>query len=208
MMFATTAIAQQTYNITAVAVDGVYYASDGDWFIRMTTEDGYQYTFDIYAGNIVAGTTYTLNDMGDGSFTGYREGSDYVWNATSATIRFTANLIKVPEEGYIGISCPGDVHASMTSPSGDIYNITYIVAHPQSINTVNNKSINIYPNPVSRIATVNAEGLKEVSIIDANGRVVMHQNNTTIDISNLSNGIYLVRVITNNGTSVQKIVKK
>ena len=35
-----------------------------------------------------------------------------------------------------------------------------------------------------------------------------HTNGGVIDMSNLANGIYMVRTVTNNGVSVKKIVKK
>lgn len=54
-----------------------------------------------------------------------------------------------------------------------------------------------------------AEGVKSIEIIDATGRVVLNTKNAgSIDISNLSNGIYMVRTITNEGVSMQKVIKK
>ena len=46
-------------------------------------------------------------------------------------------------------------------------------------------------------------------MLDVNGRTVMTEKNVnTIDMTELANGVYFVRVITNDGISTQKIVKK
>mgnify|MGYP003310329779 CR=1 FL=1 len=76
------------------------------------------------------------------------------------------------------------------------------------INTVSDASISVYPNPTSDLLTITAEGLKEVNILDVNGRVVMTANTNTVDMSNLSNGVYFVSVVTNNGVSTRSIVKE
>ena len=40
------------------------------------------------------------------------------------------------------------------------------------------------------------------------GRMVMNTNDRTVDMTNLSNGIYMMRISTEKGTYTQKIVKK
>lgn len=79
----------------------------------------------------------------------------------------------------------------------------------QGIEDVREANVAIYPNPTTSILNINAEGVQEVSVLDMNGRTIMsEQNANTIDMSELANGVYFVRVITNNGVSTQKIVKK
>lgn len=77
------------------------------------------------------------------------------------------------------------------------------------IDDVDNISFELYPNPVTDKVRVDVEGLREISVMDVSGRVLMTQgNNPTVDMSALSNGIYFVRVITDNGSATQKVVKK
>ena len=67
----------------------------------------------------------------------------------------------------------------------------------------------LYPNPTSSILHISAEGIQEVSVLDINGRTVMtEQHVNSIDMTDLANGVYFVRVITNEGVATQKIVKK
>lgn len=81
-------------------------------------------------------------------------------------------------------------------------------ANANGINDVEMVNVNLYPNPTSGSLYIAADGVREVSIIDINGRTVMSANSTTIDMSSLTNGIYFVRVITDNGIATKKVVKK
>ena len=77
-----------------------------------------------------------------------------------------------------------------------------------SIDGVNSTIIDIYPNPVNDKLYIRDE-VAMVNVVDINGRIVISSENTNVvDMSNLSNGVYFVRVITDNGTAVKKVVKK
>ncbi len=80
----------------------------------------------------------------------------------------------------------------------------------------NKKAFTVYPNPVSDKLNINLtgyEGVSSVSLIDVNGRTVVSQRtaqvNSTMDISKLTKGVYLVRVITAGGEVLNtKVVKQ
>ncbi|MFM2156463.1 MAG: hypothetical protein RL516_1212 [Bacteroidota bacterium] len=79
--------------------------------------------------------------------------------------------------------------------------------------------MNVYPNPVSTIATIqfaSHEPTATISVVNAIGQVVYSKQatsangnsfNETIDFSQLANGIYSVKVITTSETGVMQIVK-
>jgi hypothetical protein len=74
-------------------------------------------------------------------------------------------------------------------------------------------SINFYPNPAKNILTIdnkNNTPMNLISISDTNGRTVLEAKNVTssIDIGNLSNGIYLVRLTTDAGNVTKKLIKE
>jgi len=71
----------------------------------------------------------------------------------------------------------------------------------------------IVPNPATNNITVTAgSNFHTIEFISFLGQTVLSQpnvgNTTKIDVSDLSNGIYFVRIISENGTSVQKFVKQ
>lgn len=66
----------------------------------------------------------------------------------------------------------------------------------------------VYPNPTTGMITIDVDNFVNCDITDVAGHTVMTSNESTIDMSNLSNGVYFVRVNTTNGSAIQKIVKK
>ena len=76
-----------------------------------------------------------------------------------------------------------------------------------------NKSLVLYPNPANDILYIKAENNvlpEEVVIYNLQGRELMsfNQNPESMDISDLSSGIYLVTVQTNSGKADYRLVKK
>ena len=79
----------------------------------------------------------------------------------------------------------------------------------QGISNVQVARVNVYPNPFTNKLNVQAEGVQEIQVIDMMGQVVARQQNAgTIDMSAMANGAYIVRTVTANGVSVQKVIKK
>ncbi len=74
------------------------------------------------------------------------------------------------------------------------------------------KDFDVYPNPANNYIIVDGEDVLEVEIFDMMGRkLISHKTETssTIDVSGLLSGIYLVRTIdADNNISMQKIIKK
>lgn len=76
-------------------------------------------------------------------------------------------------------------------------------------NTAN--TVSIYPNPATSILNVNANGYNEVQIINMLGQVVYNttmNDNAQINVRNLNDGVYFVRLNGANGTTTQKFIKK
>lgn len=77
------------------------------------------------------------------------------------------------------------------------------------IDDVNAMNVNLYPNPTTGNLYIDVEGLEKVEVIDMVGRVVMTQENgNTVNLSNLANGVYSVRISANGNTAVKRVVKK
>lgn len=69
-------------------------------------------------------------------------------------------------------------------------------------------NLSVYPNPTTGIVAVEGEGIKNVEVMDMTGRTVMTTSNSVVDMTNLSNGLYMLRINTEKGAFTQKIVKK
>ena len=79
-----------------------------------------------------------------------------------------------------------------------------------SIKPFGTPAINIYPNPTKRELRVVSNELKieNIEIYDIFGKKVNITRETIIDISHLATGVYFVKVITDVGVVVKKMVKE
>ncbi len=73
--------------------------------------------------------------------------------------------------------------------------------------------VNIYPNPTTGKITVKAEKIERIEIMDIQGQKVRSQKTedgskmSEIDLSQQAKGIYIIKVTTEKGVAVEKIIK-
>lgn len=77
----------------------------------------------------------------------------------------------------------------------------------------NDESISIFPNPTHDVLTINGVGIRSIAVNNTLGQVIVPETKQdaetlTIDLTNQPNGIYIVRIVTNNGAIIKKIVKE
>jgi hypothetical protein len=78
-------------------------------------------------------------------------------------------------------------------------------------NTNQSTSIQLYPNPVSNLLNINSnEKVTKIEIFSISGQIItqLNGNSSSIDLSNLSGGNYLIKIHTQNGVLTKLIVKK
>lgn len=82
------------------------------------------------------------------------------------------------------------------------------VANPLNVNDFTRNLISISPNPSKGIITINTENTLNLTICDITGKVVFSKNNVTndetINLSNLRNGVYLAKMVTETGVEETK----
>lgn len=74
-------------------------------------------------------------------------------------------------------------------------------------------AVSIYPNPANdKLHIISSNNIKVISLMDVNGNIISHadiyQDANNINISQLSNGIYFIRIITNNAIQTVKFIKE
>ena len=76
-------------------------------------------------------------------------------------------------------------------------------------------SFEMYPNPVSDVLNIQlptGTDKAEVGVYDYTGRLVstktISSNDSTLDVQNISKGIYIIRATTNSKIGVQRFIKK
>ncbi len=181
----------QTFAIDAtghaysIATDGNLYSvnlSDGSFAEIGSTGLDVNYVqsmnFDRATGELFWAQLNSLNDFGL-----------YKVNTTTGHADFV---------GYFGnhaIEICGLFNTSMLTPNG------VDISAPAT-------PISIYPNPTTDIVNVSAEGLREVNLLDLNGRVLSTTSSPRVDVSGFAAGVYFLRVVTDNGIAREKLVKE
>lgn len=86
---------------------------------------------------------------------------------------------------------------------------TYTFQNTAGLNEGKLVEVSIFPNPTSDILNIEAEGeLVSVSVLDLNGRILIKQNSSSIDVRHLSKGNYILKGTTSLGDFSEKFIKK
>ena len=68
----------------------------------------------------------------------------------------------------------------------------------------------LYPNPASSQITIELEGMQKVMVYNALGQTILNKeadsNMMQLDLSGLENGLYWVKVMTQNGMAMRRFV--
>lgn len=102
----------------------------------------------------------------------------------------------------------GSVQALSSGSIDASWMLRAVTGSVAGIDEMEMSSMALYPNPTTGRINIVADGFQMAEVMDMNGRTVMTTNSTLVDLGNMANGIYMVRVITNNGIALQKVVKK
>ena len=69
-------------------------------------------------------------------------------------------------------------------------------------------NVSVYPNPTDDIVKVQSEFIiEDVELYDIEGRQLLTQKHTTLDLTPFQKGIYLLKIKTNNQIFTQRIIK-
>ena len=87
-------------------------------------------------------------------------------------------------------------------------------AYVDGINMIgeNTQEVNVYPNPTTNFVTIQAKGMNHITVLNTLGQMVYDANVDgdlqSLDMSQYGAGVYVVRVATENGVGVQRVVVK
>lgn len=182
------------------------------------------YTMSVYSGSATAPTTLlgsasqTITSSWEDGYCTFTPSSSIaidqnqtLWIVMSAAQTYPAagcESVDNPNSDWISLDGASWDHASDYNLDYSWLIDCYTTNGNNGISRLSNADVAIYPNPANDYVNVRAEGLKEVSVLDLSGRVLSTTDNSKVSISGLAAGIYVVRVVTENGVTMQKIVKE
>ena len=79
-------------------------------------------------------------------------------------------------------------------------------------NQLPESAINIFPNPTNNNLTIETSEKATIEILNIEGQIIKTINTadkqTTIDVADLSSGIYIIKAKTDRGVAVKKFIKE
>jgi len=222
--------------ISSVSVSGESCFGAGDGSITASVDGGFgPFTYDIGSGPSTSGN---FEDLDGGNYTitiidntGCEE--SFTVNVTSPAelkMNVSVEIEEVGADGSINIGVIGGVPGytySWTGPDGfvstdedisglvsGLYNVTVTDASGCTLIRENIK-VNFYPNPSNGVFNIINEGndIETITVFDVSGRVVFYNDNNVtgtnlIDLSNKSDGTYIIELTTGSGKYAQRILKR
>ena len=85
-------------------------------------------------------------------------------------------------------------------------------AYSLGVDTFNETNdFTIYPNPSTdliNINSINNQSFTLVKVYDLSGKMLIESSDNKISVSNLSRGVYLLKIMTESGELTKKFIKK
>lgn len=167
------------------------------------------------AGDGEVALSWDIPDLGGRTFEFY----DIIWKIDGETDNI--DLIAVNDMDQTDTVVTGLTNgttyefAIFVRASGESSNIGYATETPSGPTSIanvngNNLAVTVYPNPATQNVTIKAQkDVLTVKILTTDGIVMSEVNDSdTIDITSLSDGIYILHIITEENEYFERIVKK
>lgn len=142
--------------------------------------------------------------------TGVPTGVSYTYDITVALGDSTlAGGLYISSESVFGTN--SIVGLSQSSPSNEIFSLELTASSANISKAEEALTLELYPNPANDMVKISSNdiGNLNITIHDITGKKVMStllSNNDQINISELTTGIYLVKVLQNGATTTKKLV--
>ena len=121
------------------------------------------------------------------------------------------DILNDPNDRWIFVDGYGWLDLATVGGSGWTW-MTWAFVDGVDVIGENTQEVNVYPNPTSNFVTVQANGMNHITVLNTIGQVVydvdVDGSIQSLDMSQYGAGVYMVRVATENGVGVQRVVVK
>ncbi len=194
------------YDSTAAGGFYTFNTSTGTANLILNYQD--ELTMCAVVNYVTYNAAFTVTDMDNNPLEGANisvDGNSSTTNAQGqATVALASGTYTVITSmtGYINDTI------SITVADADLVVDTIKLQAAANIKHINN-NVSIYPNPTSGIININTNAqIVNIEVTDITGKVIYIGNTNSIDISTQPNGVYFIKVQTEDGIITRKILKK
>jgi len=127
---------------------------------------------------------------------------DVLFKIKSLSNLVNGDVVTKSAKIYFDYNAPIETNSAQTT----YQNLSTSIHHLDS-------SISVYPNPTNSFITITCNSaIKSIELYDVQGRIletsIENSNSSKLDISEKQNGIYFLKINSDNGSKVEKIVKE
>ena len=143
------------------------------------------------------------------TWTGSADAVEYVVKRDSETI---ATVTATEATDYIEVGgtykyqvFAVDANGAMSAPATTMVNVEFTGVEENEV------IFGVYPNPAESVLNINANAAFEYQMINSVGQVVMSgvaNGNVELNVSDLNNGVYFLKVVANGNSQIEKVVIK
>ncbi|MEI6821168.1 MAG: Ig-like domain-containing protein [Bacteroidota bacterium] len=155
--------------------------------------------------------------------TTYLDGYTY-YNTTDSTLRYTAtsstgtpiqtnaDLVMIQFHNLDGAINTTDLNSVTAYINGSLATIVLTTSSAGISENQNNQNVQIFPNPAKDKLNIEVSENSKVQMFDINGKQIVLETTVyanqlqSINVSNLANGVYMIKVINDKFVRVQKVV--
>ncbi|WP_286914355.1 GEVED domain-containing protein [Flavobacterium sp. UBA4197] len=193
--------------------------------------------FTAITGTVVKGQNYPIKLKGntDGSLSSYfkvyidwnqngtfetEEGYElgYISNSTGIDVKELTGTIPVPQTAFLGTTrmrvlkkfASQSIAPCNTESYGQAEDYTLLVEETMGSGDFDKTNYVVYPNPTTSVVNIQSDAaVKSVKVYNHSGQLVKEDKNNTLDLSAVSEGMYILQITFENGKSAtRKIIKK
>jgi len=187
-----------------------YTTSDTDYktydFDLSTWDNGYQFpelNFGVKDTWLATPTTYNINDEVISSNSTYKNLTGInTLNAPRADIIATTAASTSPNWVLVGIE------GALLDLTNSVYIDSIVFDNTLSTNDFGNtkNTISLYPNPANDVLNISSSNsITKIEVFDMQGRNVASNNNASnVNVAALGKGVYIVKVVQENGSVIAK----
>ena len=189
----------------------VFYNNAGTWEQQAKIEAIDGVSEDYFGKNVSISGDYILVGAQKHNSAKADEGTAYLFTRSGTswtqTQQFTASDASDTDMFGYCTAIDGDYAlVSTVQVNGKVY-----VFAPEGAGVENlENNISIFPNPANNFLTVKSNNfeIKNIKLIGLTGNIISNSTEKTLDISNLTTGLYFIEIETNKGVYTQKFIKK